>query len=53
MKRPDFGDILKIDKCSFSDVKGLFHSTGLKFPPKFLGYLTGHRWGAPTAVLCD
>jgi hypothetical protein len=46
MKRPDFGKFLKIGKWFFSGLKGLLRSTGFKIPPKVLGYLTGHRWGA-------
>jgi hypothetical protein len=31
MKRPDFGDVLKIGKC-FSSVKGLLCITGVQIP---------------------
>jgi hypothetical protein len=46
MKRPDFGEFLKIGKWFFFQV--LIVSCVLqkfKFPPKVLGYLTGHRCG--------
>jgi hypothetical protein len=46
MKRPDFGEFLKIDKWFFSGIKGLLRTTGVQAPPKFLCYRTGHRWGA-------
>jgi hypothetical protein len=42
MKSTDFGDALKIGKCFFFQE--------FKFPPKFLGYLKAHSWGAPTAL---
>jgi hypothetical protein len=38
MKRPTLG------------VWGPLRTTELKFPPKCLGFLTGHRWDAPTVV---
>jgi hypothetical protein len=52
MKRPDFGDVLKIRKlCIFFKVLGVSCLLQeLKFPPKFLGYLTGHCWVTPTVL---
>jgi hypothetical protein len=44
MKRPDFGDILKVGKLTFFQV--LRVSCALKefkFPPKISGYLKGHK----------
>jgi hypothetical protein len=43
MKRPEFEDVLRIGKC-FLQVSCILQE--FKFPPKFLGYLTGHRLGA-------
>jgi hypothetical protein len=44
MKRPDFGDYSKRRKW-FIQVLSFFCSQGeFKFPPKFLGYFTGHIW---------
>jgi hypothetical protein len=52
MKRLDFGDVLRIGKWG-GRVQVLRISCllqQLKFPPKFLGYLTGHRWGILTVL---
>jgi uncharacterized membrane protein YgdD (TMEM256/DUF423 family) len=49
MKSSDFGDVLKIGECLFCQVlrvSRLLQES--KFPPKCLGYLTGHHWAAPT-----
>jgi hypothetical protein len=32
MKRPDFGEFLKIGKWFFSGLKGLLHTTGVHIP---------------------
>jgi hypothetical protein len=50
IERPDFGDILKVCKWFFSGVNGLLVLHEFKVTPKFLGYLAGHRWGAPTVL---
>jgi hypothetical protein len=46
MRRPDFGDVLKIGSF-FSDVKGPLRTTRVQIPTYILWYFTGHRWGAP------
>jgi hypothetical protein len=46
IKRPDFEDVLEIYKFFFRVLRVSYILQELKFPPKFLGYLTGHRWGA-------
>jgi hypothetical protein len=50
VKHPDFGDILKIDKWSFQVLRLSCTLQEFKFPPKFLDYLRGHRWGVPLVV---
>jgi hypothetical protein len=37
MKRPDFGDVLKIGKCIFSGLLGSPAITGVQIPPEFVG----------------
>ena len=47
MKCPDFGEFLKIGKWfSFQVLRVICVLQKFKFPPKVLGYLTGHCWGA-------
>jgi hypothetical protein len=48
MKLPDFEDVLKIG--TFSGLYGFLRTTEFQFLPTFLGYLMGHRWGAPTLL---
>jgi hypothetical protein len=50
MKRPDFGDVLKIGKWVFSGVEGLMRTRGIQISFQILGYLTGHSWVAPTVL---
>jgi hypothetical protein len=45
MKRPGFGDVLKIGNF-FRVLRVSCVLQEFKIPPKFLDYLTGHRWGA-------
>jgi hypothetical protein len=47
MKLPDFGDVLIIYKWGFHLLRVLCTLQEVKFPPKVLDYLMGHRWGAP------
>jgi hypothetical protein len=46
MKRPDFEDVLKIVKWEFQVLRVSCVLQEFKFPPKFLSYLKGHRWGS-------
>jgi hypothetical protein len=46
IKRPDSEDVLKIDKWFFQVLRVSCRLRKFKFPPTFLGYLTGHSWGA-------
>jgi hypothetical protein len=49
MKRPNFGDVLKMGNL-FLKGKGLVPTTESKFQAKYLGYLTGHLWGTITVL---
>jgi hypothetical protein len=51
MKRPDFGGVLKIVNFFFQMLKVSSVLQEFKFRPIFWGYLTDHRWGAPTALM--
>jgi hypothetical protein len=46
LKIPDFEHVLKIGKCRFRVLYIFCLLQEFKFQPKYLGYLTGHRWGA-------
>jgi hypothetical protein len=50
MKRPEFGGILKMYKFFFQVLRVPCLLKEYKSPPKYLGYLTGHGWGAPTVL---
>jgi hypothetical protein len=46
MKSIHFGYVRKICKRVFQALTATYILQELKFPPKFIGYLKGHRWGA-------
>jgi hypothetical protein len=50
MKLPDFGDILKIGLFFIEALRVSCVLQEFKFMPKFLGYLTDHRWGVPKVL---
>jgi hypothetical protein len=50
-KTPWFWRCFKNRKMGFSGINCLLRTTGVKIPPKFLGYFMGHPWGAPTVLM--
>jgi hypothetical protein len=50
MNRPEFVDILKIDKSFFQVLKVSCLLQELIVTPSFLGYLMGDSWGTPTMI---
>jgi hypothetical protein len=50
MKHPDSGEVFKREEWGFQVLSLSCVVQDFKFPPKLLGYLKDHRWGASTVL---